>query len=306
MPRWVKVKRVCAFTTVAYAGNPAWIVLDAQGMSDEHMQQLAGDISPHTDTAFVLPENTHEADLNLRFFTGAGEVPFSGHATVAAYFALSGEDTLALNEPTMTVKQRTKAGIQQVDLRITDGSVTRTTVLLAPPRYLDDDVNPTTVARLLGIAPNDMADTGFPFDVISCGYYDLIVPMKSIADLQRIRPDFQLMSTCCTRWGVYGVTVYCLETFESGDTAFMRHFSPTLGVDEEPISGASAGTLGCHLIRRKLVEPKNFTRMIIEQGYLGRHRGKVYVHIECTRDHILRVRVGGCGVLTFTGYMLTP
>lgn len=104
MPRWVKVKRVCAFTTVPYAGNPAWIVLDAEGYSDEQMQQLADDISPHTDTAFVLHENTHEADLNLRFFTGAGEVPFSGHATVATYFALSGENILALTESTMTVR----------------------------------------------------------------------------------------------------------------------------------------------------------------------------------------------------------
>lgn len=306
MPRWVKAKRVCAFTNVAYAGNPAWVILDAQGMTDAHMQQLAGDICPHTDTAFILSEETQEADLNLRFFTGAGEVPFSGHATIAAYVALSGEDMLAFTEPAMTVKQRTKAGIQKVDLRTAGGSVTRATVLLAAPRYLDNDVNPMTVARVLGVAPHDLADTGHPFDVISCGYYDLIVPMKSIADMQRIKPDFHLMSTCCTRWGIYGVTVFCLETFESGDTAFMRHFSPTLGVDEEPISGASAGTLGCHLIRRKLVAPKNFTRMIIEQGYLGRSRGKVYVHIECTHDHILRVRVGGCGVLTFTGYVLTP
>jgi len=97
-----------------------------------------------------------------------------------------------------------------------------------------------------------------------------------------------------------------METFEAGDTAFLRHFAPSLGVNEDPISGASAGSLGCYLIRNRLIEESNFSRIIIEQGYLQERQGKVYVHVDCTRDQILRVKVGGNAVLTFSGYILKP
>jgi PhzF family phenazine biosynthesis protein len=114
------------------------------------------------------------------------------------------------------------------------------------------------------------------------------------------------MDSFCTRLGIQGVIVFSTETFEAGDTAFMRHFAPSLGVNEDPISGASAGSLGCYLIRQKLIEQTNFSRIVIEQGYLQDRKGRVYVHVECTRDQILRVKVGGSAVLTFTGYILTP
>jgi len=55
-----------------------------------------------------------------------------------------------------------------------------------------------------------------------------------------------------------------------------------------------------------LIEPTNFSRIVIEQGYLQNRQGKVYVHVEMSHDQILRVKVGGNTVLTFTGYILTP
>jgi len=295
-----------AFTSLPYAGNPAWVVLGAENLSDRQMQKLAYDLNPLSDTAFVLPESTKEADIFLRFFTGSGEVNFSGHAAVATYFALSGEKILPIQEPKTTIRMRTKAGIQQVEVRVKGDKITRTTVLLSKPNYMTIDINPVAVAKFLGLTPSDLAATGLPFDIISVGFFDLIVPLKRLDDLRNIQPNFSLMDSFCTRLGIQGVVVFCMETFEAGDTAFMRHFAPSLGVNEDPISGASAGSLGCYLIRNKLIEPSNFSRIMIEQGYLQERQGRVYVHIECTRDQILRVKVGGNAVLTFTGYILTP
>jgi trans-2,3-dihydro-3-hydroxyanthranilate isomerase len=306
MAHWVKAKRMSAFTTIPYSGNPAWVILGSENLSDETMRKLANDLNPLSDTAFVLPEETKEADVYLRFFTGSGEVSFSGHAAIATYFALGGEKILPFKEPKTSIKQRTKAGIQQVELRVRGEKVTRATVLLAKPNYMELDINPIPVAKFLGLTPNDLAASGLPFDVISAGFFDLIVPIKTLEIMQNINPNFSLMDSFCTRLSIHGVIVFCTETFEAGDNAFMRHFAPSLGVNEDPISGASAGSLGCYLVRQKMIEPSTFSRIIIEQGYLQNRQGKVYVHIECTRDQILRVKLGGHAVLTFSGYILIP
>jgi len=306
MPKWVKAKRLSVFTSTPYGGNPAWVVLNAEGLRERDMRRLANDLNPVSDTAFVLSESTSEADIFLRFFTGAGEVNFSGHAAIATYFALSGEHALPLKEPKTIIKQRTKAGIQSVDLRVKGDNVTRATMTLTKPDYLDIDINPVPVAKFLGLTPDEVTASGLPLEVISTGFYDLVVPFKSANVIRNINPSFSLMDSFCTRLGIKGVIVFCMETFEIGDTAFMRHFAPTLGVNEDPISGASAGALGCYLMRHKLIKARNFSRIIIEQGYLQQRQGKVYVHLECTREQILKAKVGGNAILTFTGYLLIP
>ncbi|MEO0215797.1 MAG: PhzF family phenazine biosynthesis protein [candidate division WOR-3 bacterium] len=306
MPKWVKAKRLSVFTSIPYGGNPAWVIIGAEGVSEEDLRQVASDLNPISDTAFVLPETTSEADIYLRFFTGSGEINFSGHASIATYFALSGENILNLKEPETTIRQRTKAGIQFVDLRVKENKITRATMTLAKPNYLDIEPNPLQLARVLGISQSELGLANLPFDVISTGFYDLIVPVKSLETVKNLKPDFTFMNNFCIRLGIQGIIVFCLETFEPGDTAFMRHFAPVLGINEDPISGAAAGSLGCYLIRKKLVEPSNFSRIIIEQGYLQNRQGKVYVHVESSRDQIYRVKVGGNAILTFTGYILVP
>jgi trans-2,3-dihydro-3-hydroxyanthranilate isomerase len=306
MAKWVKAKKMHTFTSTAYAGNPAWVIIGAEGVSDENLKKLANDLNPVSDTAFVLPEATQEANIYLRFFCSSGEVNFSGHASIATYFALGGENIVDLKEPEVTIRQRTKTGIQHVELRVKGDKVTRVTMTLAAPKYLDIEYNTAQIARILGISQHDLAAVNLPFEVISTGINDLIIPIKSLDMMKHINPDFAFMDSYCTRLGIGGVIVFCTDTFETGDTAFMRHFAPSLGINEDPISGAAAGSLGCYLIRKKLIEPSNFSRIIIEQGFLNNRQGKVYVHIECSREQIYRVKVGGNAVLTFTGYILTP
>ena len=112
-----------------------------------------------------------------------------------------------------------------------------------------------------------MTSTELPFDTISVGFYDFIVPVKTLSDINKIKPNFSLLDSFCARMGVKGVVVFCMETFDEGDTAYMRYLVPSLGLDEEPVSGASAGSLGCYLIRHRLIEPASFSRIIVEQGY---------------------------------------
>jgi trans-2,3-dihydro-3-hydroxyanthranilate isomerase len=280
--------------------------MGAEDLTDREMQTIASDLSPNSDTAFVFSESTAEANIYLRFFNGKNELNFSSHAAIATYFALSGEGVLKLKEPETTVKQRTKTGINPVELRVEGERISRATITLAKPAYLDLEINPALVARFLGLGQSDVTGAGSPMDVVSTGFYDLIVPVRSLKDVRNLMPNFSLMDSFCVRLGISGIIVFCRQTFDVESTAFMRHFTPTTGVNENLISGLAAGSLGCYLIKHKMLEPANFSRIIIEQGHLHQKQGKVYVHLETTRGQIYRVKIGGNAVITFTGYILTP
>lgn len=80
----VHVLHYDAFVTVAGLGNPAGVVLDAQGLSDDAMQQIAAAMG-FNETAFVLPSD--RADLRIRYWTPGHEVNLCGHATIATVWA---------------------------------------------------------------------------------------------------------------------------------------------------------------------------------------------------------------------------
>ena len=305
--KWLKIKRMSAFTSIPYAGNSVWVILGANELSDAEMKRLASTLDPGADVAFVLADNTSEADICLKFYNGSSEINFSGHAAVASYYALSDEKMLHFKEPETEIRQRTKVGIQVVRLRTQENKVNRVTMSLSKPNFMEIDINPLHVARFLGLTVKEISGSGLPLEVISTGFFDLIVPLKSINDIRNINPNFSLMDSFCTRLGIQGVVAFCREVFDTADIAFMRHFAPALGINEEPLSAAAAGSLGCYFLRHQLAKTTdNFIRMIIEQGDLQHKSARVYVHIESTRDQILRVKVGGNSVLTFSGYILTP
>jgi PhzF family phenazine biosynthesis protein len=67
-------------------GNPVAVVLDGTDLGDEDMQRLAG-WTNLSETTFVLPPTTDEADYRLRIFTPGGELPFAGHGTLGSTHA---------------------------------------------------------------------------------------------------------------------------------------------------------------------------------------------------------------------------
>ena len=65
--RAVTILQVDAFTDRPFAGNPAGVVLEADGLSDAEMQAIAAEMNV-ADTAF-LAKPSGAADWTLRWFT---------------------------------------------------------------------------------------------------------------------------------------------------------------------------------------------------------------------------------------------
>src|ERR1700693_6075055 len=109
----LRIFQVDAFTATRFTGNPATVVLDADGQSDATLLAVAREFS-HAEVAFVLAANGPDHDVRLRFFSARKEMPFVGHATVAAHAVL-----LALGRRgNGAYRQHSGTGIIEVTARV--------------------------------------------------------------------------------------------------------------------------------------------------------------------------------------------
>ena len=83
------------FGSSALMGNPLAVVHDAEGLTTEEMQAITRWMNL-SETTFLLPPTTDEADYQVRIFTLIGELPFAGHPTLGschAWLSMGGSPT---------------------------------------------------------------------------------------------------------------------------------------------------------------------------------------------------------------------
>lgn len=76
-------KQVDVFPHGALKGNPLAAVIDADGLTDQQMQDFAR-WTNLSETIFLQTPDDPQADYKVRIFTPAGELPFAGHPTLGA------------------------------------------------------------------------------------------------------------------------------------------------------------------------------------------------------------------------------
>jgi PhzF family phenazine biosynthesis protein len=77
---------VDVFNEDPFTGNPLAVVLDADDLSTDAMQQITRWLNL-SETTFVLPANDPSADYRVRIFTLEREMPFAGHPTLGTCHA---------------------------------------------------------------------------------------------------------------------------------------------------------------------------------------------------------------------------
>ena len=145
--------QVDVFTSEAYLGNPVAVVLDGSGVADSAMQRFAR-WTNLSETTFVLPPESPEADYRVRIFTPGRELPFAGHPTLGtchAWLEAGGTPRAAAG-----IVQECGAGL--VPIRRSDAGL----AFAAPPLLRSGPVEDELVvrlARMLGIDRSAMTDT---------------------------------------------------------------------------------------------------------------------------------------------------
>jgi PhzF family phenazine biosynthesis protein len=271
-----QVLRYAAFTTDPAGGNPAGVVLDASGLDDQAMQAIAADVG-YSETAF-LTKPTDEP-LPVRYFSPKAEVPFCGHATVAAAVALAeriGPGELVFSTP---------SGIVPVVVE-EEGGVLRTTLTSVEP-YVEAVSDVSEALDILGWRKEDL-DPALPPYIAYGGARHLIVSASTRQRLAELDYDFdRLLAYMLER----DVTTLQLVWRESPTTFHVRDPFPVGGVVEDPATGAAAAAFGAYLRELGLVEPP--VQLMLYQGDdMGRPS---QITVELRADDT-RVRVSGSAV----------
>lgn len=231
-----EILRMAAFTTEPSGGNPAGVVLDAEGMDRPSMQQVAAEVG-YSETAFATRDATRPRHFGLRFFSPLAEVDFCGHATLATAVALA--DSLGPGPLTFD----TPAGQIEIETRPTsDGfSASLRSVPTHSRPAAPDDV--TSTLKTLGWSADDL-DPNLPPQVAFAGNDHLVLAVESRERLAALDYDFNalqdLMQSC-------GWTTLQLFWRENETTVHSRNPFPVGGVVEDPATGAAAAALGGYL-----------------------------------------------------------
>lgn len=211
--------QVDAFTSTAFAGNPAAVCLLARSRPDDWMQSVAAEMNL-SETAFLRPRD--EGAYELRWFTPTDEVDLCGHATLASAHVLWTEGYVARTSP---ARFDTRSGTLTAEWD--EGWIRMD--------FPADDVRPTE-------APPSLA-RGLPVpDPVAVAWTgrDYLVHVDSAEVVRRVEPDLPTLAGIEKARGVI-VTARA----ESDEADFVsRFFAPAVGVPEDPVTGSTHCALG--------------------------------------------------------------
>jgi trans-2,3-dihydro-3-hydroxyanthranilate isomerase len=299
----IEIKQIDAFTKTPFQGNPAGVVLRAEGLNSRQMQEIAKEMNL-SETAFVV-KRWNRRSFSIRFFTPEKEVNLCGHATIATFYALAKTGEIKPCAPYGEVFQKTKAGYLAVRIFFEQGNPRMILMGQAKPRFQPVRIGPRILSKMLGIETSSLDLQCSPIEKAFTGLWHLIVPMKTRKSIDLARPNYLELRELNKSLDVTTTHLFTLNSGRKEITAYTRDFAPAAGVDEDPVTGTANGALGAYFVKNQLV-PLAFpeVKMTFEQGNRLRRKGILTIQVSHRDGKVSEVWVGGEAVTVLEGTIL--
>jgi PhzF family phenazine biosynthesis protein len=273
-------RQVDVFTDTPLLGNPVAVVHDADGLSDERMQEFAR-WTNLSETTFLLRPREERADYRVRIFTPQRELPFAGHPTLGTCHAWLEAGGRPASPGVVT--QECGAGLVPVR-RPASGRL----AFAAPPLIRSGPVEESFVSEIASVlrVPRD--------SVVDAQWVDngpgwVAVLLESAAAVLDLKPGFVPFDL-----GVAG-------PYPEGEPealevrAFFPHGGSTV---EDPVTGSLNASLAQWLLRTGRVTAP----YVASQGTALGRRGRVHVSVSAgDSDEGAGIWVGGGTVTIVSG-----
>ena len=295
----MRIFQVDAFTATRFTGNPALVILDADGQNEATMLAVAREFS-HAETAFVFAADAPDHDVRLRFFNAFKEAPFVGHATVAAHAVL-----LALGRRTTGIcRQHSGTGVVEVSAFIEQRAAGPETLIefRQTAAQLDAPLPFKTtlrVAEALKLPATHLHDV-MPARIARKGSSRLLVPISDQRHLENIAPNFETLLSLGSELGTDGFFLFAVNRDSDEIWTESRMFCPALGVPEDPVSGNAHAMLAAYLWDLGQFGKKSST-FIGRQGYQMKRPGQVRVRLETDNGTFIAAHIAGTAVIVSEG-----
>jgi PhzF family phenazine biosynthesis protein len=219
-PETVRVFHVDAFTDRPFAGNPAAVCLLDRPAPVDWMQAVAAEHDLPA-TAFVHPAG--DDGWGLRWFSAQRELELCGHGTLTSAHVLLSE----FERDGDLLRFSTAAGPLTATRR--DGGLIELNLPVQRPEPIDP---PAGLAEALFPGRPDAAMTVFR------GPMDLLAVLAHEDDVRACRPDHPRLAELPAR------VVIVTAPGRNGVDMVSRVFAPSVGVDEDPVTGSAHCLLG--------------------------------------------------------------
>ena len=280
-----------AFTNKPNMGNPAGIVLDADGLTEEEMQRIAEKVG-FNETTFVL--SSEVADIRMRYFTPGFEMDLCGHGTVGTIFALR-ERGLLEEKASLTIE--TKAGILPIQIGVNENGETFIKMRQAAPQFKEFTGSKEELAQSIGLEVNDL-DVSLPIVYGSTGNWTVIVPVKNLDVCERMKPNNEVFPSVLKEIPNASIHPVCLETYDEQAKMHGRHFSSAYaGTIEDPVTGTASGVMGAYYATYVEKDVDHEMELIVEQGQEIHKDGRVTVYVtKDVENEKLQIDIAGTAV----------
>ena len=225
--------RIAAFTDNPAGGNPAGVWIGAEHPDANTMQAIAADVG-FSETAFVAP--VAGAERHVRYFTPTVEVPFCGHATIAAGFVLGAQGGTRYDFVTPS---------GDVPVRVTDrdGRVHVSLTSVTPRHEAAPDELVDGVLALLGWAPDEV-DAALPAALAYAGIWHLVLAAASRERLADLDYAYERLGQLMRE---HDLATLQLVWRENETLYHSRNPAPAVGIVEDPATGSAAAAFGAYL-----------------------------------------------------------
>jgi PhzF family phenazine biosynthesis protein len=295
----LRIFQVDAFTPTRFAGNPAIVVLDADGQTDANMAAVAREFS-NAEVAFVSAASGTDHDVRLRFFNARKEAPFVGHATIAAHAVL-----MALGRRVEGIcRQHSGTGIIEVGAKIESHATGEQTVIefrqIVPELDAPLPFKATLrVAEALKLPATQLHEV-MPARIARKGSTRLLVPLADHRYLEGLAPNFDTLVALGNELGAEGFFVFGVNRDSEEIWTESRMFCPALGILEDPVSGNAHAMLAAYLWDLGQFNKKAIT-FIGRQGYQMKRPGRVRVRLEIEKGELIAAHIAGTAIIVSQG-----
>lgn len=297
------------FTDTQFGGNQLAVIVDARGLTTEQMTAITREFN-FSESVFVFPPEDSANTRRIRIFTPGSELPFAGHPTVGSAFVLANTGEIELTGDETRIVFEEGVGPVPVLIRSQNGKpeFTQLTAARIPERSAQAyDV--ATIASIVSLTADDIDTEGvYAIEAWSAGVPFLFVPLRSRSALARARIKMDLWEKTLRDSWAPEVFVFVEDdeslarngVKEGNGVVRARMFAPTLGIPEDPATGAAATSFGGYLAARSSIQ-KGMLRYTIHQGVEMGRPSLLEVEVDMSGGSVAAVRVGGTSVLVMSG-----
>ena len=283
------------FTDRPFEGNQLAVFPEPGALSADVMQAVAREMN-FSESTFIFPRETPDADIRMRIFTPGAELPMAGHPTIGSTFALAAEGVIHQGRERFVFGLG--VGPTPVGLEWKGGALDFVWMTQRLPEVGGRIEDRAAFAAAIGMGRDDLAPA--PIEVVSCGVPFLFAPLTRRAAVDAVAVNRPAYAACCRAAGLDELPLFLFTLDEPGadrEAAYSRMLAPGFGITEDPATGSASGPLGCYLAAHRLLPPERLRHFISLQGVAMKRPSRIHVAIDLDEaSRITRVRVGGRSV----------